>query len=238
MMDLRWHIAVLIPARDEEELLPRCLKSIQRARLHLPAYVSSDVVVVSDRSADQTRSCAERILKDSGVVLGTMAGCAGTARALAARAALRRYSGVLERCWLANTDADCELPESWLRDQIAVAARGYSAVAGTVNVDSFVGHEAAVEQRFRLTYTINPDGTHPHVHGANLGVRADAYIRAGGWSDLATGEDHDLWGRLKLGGHRHLSDASLKVITSGRRLGRAPSGFAQALGAHNESVAS
>lgn len=78
MMDLRWHIAVLIPARDEEELLPRCLKSIQRARLHLPAYVSSDVVVVSDRSADQTRSCAERILKDSGVVLGTMAGCAGS----------------------------------------------------------------------------------------------------------------------------------------------------------------
>ncbi|MBL7335209.1 glycosyltransferase, partial [Escherichia coli] len=67
MREFRWHIAVLIPARDEEALLPRCLRSIQRARLRLPESVSSDVVVVSDRSADQTRSCAERILQDSGV---------------------------------------------------------------------------------------------------------------------------------------------------------------------------
>ena len=49
---------------------------------------------------------------------------------------------------------------------------------------------------FRETYEIRPDGSHPHVHGANLGVRADAYLRAGGWADLRTAEDHDLWRRL------------------------------------------
>jgi hypothetical protein len=37
------------------------------------------------------------------------------------------------------------------------------------------------------------DGTHPHVHGANLGIRADAYSDAGGWNDLTVAEDHCLW---------------------------------------------
>jgi hypothetical protein len=94
-----------------------------------------------------------------------------------------------------------------------------------------------VEERFRKSYRIEADGTHPHVHGANIGVRADAYLRAGGWMNLATAEDHDLWHRLQHQGERRLSDARLWVMTSGRRLGRAPMGFAAALAAHNEALA-
>ncbi len=90
-----------------------------------------------------------------------------------------------------------------------------------------------VEARFRLSYTIHPDGSHPHVHGANLGVRADAYLRAGEWNALETAEDHDLWGRLP----NRLSTARIEVVTSGRRQGRAPSGFAGALAAHNQTAA-
>ena len=43
------------------------------------------------------------------------------------------------------------------------------------------------------------DGTHRHVHGANLGVRADLLDAVGGWRRLHTGEDHDLWQRALLG---------------------------------------
>ena len=71
------------------------------------------------------------------------------------------------------------------------------------------------------------------MHGANFGVRADAYLRAGGWGALETAEDHDLWGRLRDIGAIRLSSAALTVATSGRRVGRAPLGFAQALAAHN-----
>ena len=84
---------------------------------------------------------------------------------------------------------------------------------------------------------IHPDGSHPHVHGANLGVRADAYLKAGGWSHVETGEDHDLWSRLTEAGLRRLSSSAITVLTSGRRVGRAPNGFAEALAAHNELVA-
>jgi hypothetical protein len=108
------------------------------------------------------------------------------------------------------------------------------AIAGIVDVDSFQEHEARVPERFRSTYVLHPDGTHPHIHGANLGVRADVYMRAGGWADLHTAEDHDLWRRLTAAGAKKLSSSRLKVVTSGRRHGRAPLGFAGALAAHNE----
>lgn len=232
-----WHISILIPARNEEDLLPRCLYSIQEARRRLPAAVTSDVIVVSDCSQDQTRTVAETILKDSGLVLETDSGSVGSARAMAAAAAIERLTTPLNRCWLANTDADCDVPSDWLVNHLNYAEQGFTAVAGIIDVDSFIEHQTWVEERFRLTYFIRADGSHPHVHGANLGVRADVYLAAGGWSQMASAEDHDLWNRLHRQGHIGVSDARLKVITSGRRVGRAPSGFAEALAAHNEIAA-
>jgi glycosyltransferase involved in cell wall biosynthesis len=231
-----WHIAVLIPARDEEVLLPRCLRSVLAAARLLPSHVSSDVIVVSDSCSDGTASVGRRLLQSRGLVVEAHAGNVGIARAMAAQTALARFSGDASRCWLANTDADCEVPETWLLDQLALAHNGYAAVAGIVDVDCFEEHLPIVEARFRMTYQINTDGTHPHVHGANLGMRADAYLAAGGWNPLTTAEDHDLWGRLRACPGQHLSDASLQVLTSGRRVGRAPLGFAGALAKHNESV--
>ena len=231
---MEWHIAILIPARDEEVLLPRCLRSVARARRLLPAHVSSDVIVVSDQSSDLTRELAEQMLGQDGLVLGADYGCVGLARMAAAEAALTRTSVPCYRCWLANTDADCEVPASWLLDQLAIAERGVAAVAGIVEVDSFAEHHPRVHRLFRETYRIDADGSHPHVHGANFGLRADAYVQVGGWASLATAEDHDLWKRLGHHGYERLSDSRLQVVTSGRRIGRAPTGFAAALAAHNE----
>lgn len=227
------HIAVLIPARDEEALLPRCLASILRARKLLPPEVSCDIVVAVDQSTDRTLAIARRMLRGRGFAFIVQAGVVGVARARAAQVALSRYAGDLARSWLANTDADCIVPEAWLLDQLAIAESGFAAVAGTVDVDSYAEHDPGVEYLFRTTYTIHEDGTHPHVHGANLGMRADAYLRAGGWAGLATAEDHDLWQRLYETGTPRASVARLSVITSGRREARAPHGFAGALAAHN-----
>jgi glycosyltransferase involved in cell wall biosynthesis len=232
----KWHIAVLIPARDEEQLLPRCLRSVFAACRRLPKGVTSDVVLVVDHSTDNTRVIAEGLIQQQGVVVETNVSCVGRSRALAAEVALARYRGPREHCWLANTDADCEVPEDWLIQQLRLAECGYAAVAGIIDVDSFAEHEATVSELFRLTYLIHTDGTHPHVHGANLGVRADAYLDSGGWRSLVSAEDHDLWQRLHHGKHRRSSNATLRVVTSGRRIGRAPHGFADALTAHNVEI--
>jgi glycosyltransferase involved in cell wall biosynthesis len=228
-----WHVAIVIPARDEEELLPRCLRSVQEARLLLPSHITSDLIVVADQSTDSTFSIAQAFVHDMGTVVETDEGCVGSARALGVQRALERYTGSRNRCWLANTDADCEVPTTWLQDQLAFADAGFAAVAGIIDVDSFSEHESFVPERFRLSYLVNTDGTHPHVHGANFGVRADAYLQAGGWQDLSTAEDHDLWRRLYNGRHQRISNAKLCVLTSGRRVGRVPLGSAGALAAHN-----
>lgn len=268
-----WHIAILIPARDEEELLPRCLRSIDRARRYLSATasavttgltpnlipnVTTDVIVVSDCSTDRTEAVAASHLQHPsqhpshlapsqlpgqhpsqhrGFVLSVAHACVGSARAEAAHAALARHPGPRHRIWLANTDADCEVPEDWLLQHLSIARSGTQAVAGIIDVDSFSEHAPHVHTLFRRTYLLPPDGTHPHIHGANLGVRADAYLRAGGWAALTSAEDHDLWHRLGLSGATRLSLASLRVLTSGRRQGRAPKGFADALSAHNGNAA-
>lgn len=232
-----WHIAVLIPARNEELLLERCLRSVLAAQRRLPPNVTFDLVVVADSSVDDTYRIASALTRQIGLVVETDAACVGAARALAAEAALSRAAAPAERCWLANTDADCEVPESWLVDHLARAMEGYAAVAGIIDVDSFAEHDAEVPTRFRMSYHLHPDGTHPHVHGANLGVRADAFLAAGGWNPLHTAEDHDLWSRLKAGRYRVTTDTRLSVVTSGRRVGRAPNGFAGALAAHNRGAA-
>lgn len=226
------HVAVLVPARDEEKLIAKCINSIQAARRALPAAITSDVIVVSDRCVDRTSLIARGLLADEGLVVSTNAGSVGHARATAARFALTRYREAADTCWLANTDADCEVPETWLTHQVKAAETGALALAGIVDVVDFSGHDAGVPQRFRETYVVAPDGTHSHVHGANLGVRADVYQLAGGWADLALAEEHDLWRRIPGG---RVSDARMRVITSGRRHSRVVGGFADALAAHNES---
>ncbi len=230
-----WHVCILIPARDEEKLLPRCLNSLLIAISHLPPAHTVDVVLAVDSSQDNTVQIGRAFLKNKGIVIELNDQQVGNARSKAAEIALLRYTGQLDRCWFANTDADCELPPDWLLQQLQAANKGIQAIAGIVDVDTFEEHDDGVASRFKETYLINKDGTHPHVHGANMGVRADTYLLAGGWSNLKTEEDHDLWNRMRAIQCKMKSDASLRVITSGRRIGRAPHGFAEALAAHNRN---
>lgn len=231
------HMAVLIPARDEEVLLPRCLRAVQKARLALGVRVSTDVIVVSDHSTDRTLHIARSTLGDPGLALEAGGNGVGAARALAADVALQRAKVSAHHCWLANTDADTEVPEDWLLDQLRLANDGCDAVAGIVDVLDFSDHPPAVASLFRHSYAIHSDGTHPHIHGANLGLRGDVYRKAGGWKPLLTAEDHDLWLRVAAGGFCCVKDARLRVVTSGRLEGRAPSGFAGALAAHDVTAA-
>lgn len=98
-----WHTCVLIPARNEEELLPRCLHSVLDACRMLPPEITWDIVVAVDASTDGTFEIAEEILAGNGDVVVTQVGIVGYTRAAAAQRALSRYAGMLPLCWLAHT---------------------------------------------------------------------------------------------------------------------------------------
>ena len=137
-----------------------------------------------------------------------------------------RHAGHLDpaEVWLATTDADTLVPACWLRRQVRYANRGWDAVAGTIRVTDWSGYQPGTRALFRQRYAAGT-GPHPHVHGANLGFRAAAYLRAGGFSDAPTAEDHALVAALIATGSRVHRTRALTVVTSARRAARAPHGF-------------
>lgn len=233
-MNMIQQIYVLVPARNEEKLLPRCLRSILKSCHFLEPNIKTEIILTVDASSDRTFRIGHDLLGDRGGVIFLNKANVGCARKLAASVALSRYTSKLNECWIANTDADCVVPANWLASQIAHAKNGVQGIAGIVKVDSFKEHEPHVPRKFKDSYTIYADYSHPHIHGANMGFRADAYVQAGGWPELETAEDHALWNRFIKLGTPIIADANIWVYTSGRRHGRAPHGFADTLSRHNE----
>jgi cellulose synthase/poly-beta-1,6-N-acetylglucosamine synthase-like glycosyltransferase len=224
-----WDVAVVIPARNEAVTIRRCIDSVLAACDVSMRCLKAWVVVVADSCSDRTAELAWRSLASHGEVLQCAVGSPGTARRLGAATALRHFGDANpQRLWLANTDADTHVPLDWIDTHLRHADTDAEAVAGIVRLDPF-DLRVDVKALYERTYRLASEEAHEHVHGANLGVRADAYLDAGGWSDVAVAEDHCLWGRLMRRGWRLSSPVTSVVHTSGRLQGRATGGFADAL---------
>jgi cellulose synthase/poly-beta-1,6-N-acetylglucosamine synthase-like glycosyltransferase len=218
------HIVVAVPARDEADTVADCLASIDAAAAS--AGVPILVVVAADSCTDNTVARARAMAAGFialEVISGSWAG-AGAARAAAVTTGLNLTRGVAESIWIANTDADTVVPEGWFVEQLRLASH-FDAVAGVVDLDPLATCPHLLN-RFRSTYQLD-GGTHRHVHGANLGVRCDAYLDVGGWCpNTLVGEDHRLWNRLKAQGHDVIQCTHVRVTTSARVRSRVEGGFA------------
>ncbi len=225
-----WAVGVVVPARNEQDSIVACLDSILSSLDDCAEVHSSWIVVVADSCRDRTASLARQRLAGRGTVIACSAASPGVARRLGAADVLARFQTYpASRVWIANTDADSRVSSDWISRQLQLASSGYCGVAGIVRIESLDDQERAAARLLLDEYITHKDGTHPHVHGANLGIRADAYVDAGCWSSLNVAEDHCLWARVKARGWRIVSTVHSVVLTSGRLQGRARGGFADAL---------
>lgn len=211
-------LVVVVPAHNEAQLLPRCLASLEQARRRVSIDVR--VVVVLDACSDASRS----VVGAADVVRTVAYGNVGAARAVGFATAGRSHE---RETWFATTDADCEVPPTWLEQHVSYARAGARAVCGTVTVADWSALGTEVRARHEQAYT-NHAG-HRHIHGANLGVTAYDYWTVGGFAALETGEDVDLVHRLQHNGIPITWAADVPVLTSGRTHGRARGGFADHL---------
>ena len=217
-------VAVVVPARDARR---RLVEERPEARVV--------VVVVADGCTDDTVRLARAV---PGVtVLETSVHNVGLARSAGvewALAELGRGEGTgdgpddgpataADRLWIANTDADSQVPPGWLTSQLDEADSGADVVVGTVRPDFA---DLSREQVAAWTARHTPGRPNGHVHGANLGVRASRYAEAGGFGDLDLHEDVTLVGRLRAAGAALLASEAGEVLTSGRRVGRTRGGYA------------
>lgn len=185
------------------------------------------VVVGADRCHDGTAAAAAEVVThaaDLDVIEGRWGSASGARRAIIAHG-LGALATDEPGTWIANTDADCLVPSTWICRQVAQADHDVDLVLGTVVLSPTTSRR--LTERFADAYA-NP--SRPHVHAANLGVRASAYRHVGGWNDrVILGEEHDLLRRLVGATRPVVWLDEHHVVTSGRTVSRVDGGFASFL---------
>lgn len=220
------HVVVAIPARDEESLLPACLRSVNAAVIALREARPGIHLVVAV-ALDGCTDGSARVLGGwdaAAVVLpGRGVGAARDAAIERGLSALRKPPE--DATWVACTDADTVVPSRWLVRHVMWAERGADLVVGTAEPVGVARGEslAAWHARHHLV-----EG-HTHVHGANLGVRADRWRQVGGFGQRTVGEDVDLVERVRAVTGRWVATDTARVLTSGRPRSRVDGGFADYL---------
>lgn len=193
-------VSVIIPAYNEERLLPGCLAALARQDIAPWRY---EVIVADNGSSDRTREIAAahgcRVLCDPAL---TVAGL----RNLGARHA---RGGIL-----AFVDADCLVEPDWLRQALGYRDRAGVAAWGSPPA---IPPESTWVQR---AWNIVRQKEHPiqpvdWLESMNLFVRRDLYWRVGGFDEtLETCEDVDIGYRLGRHG-QIISDSGIGVVHLG-----------------------
>jgi cellulose synthase/poly-beta-1,6-N-acetylglucosamine synthase-like glycosyltransferase len=229
-------VIVVVPAHDEEDHVATTLRSVRSslenaARLGL--VDTWDVELVAHRCTDRTAARAAQVLADHGrVTHDETSVTVGEVRDAGVRRALHRLGTAPAGTWVLSTDADTTVGPGWATSILrAAAAHDVVGVVGVTSLDRWRGTAAAAAayDRLLLSKVRGTEGElhqHDHVYGANLAVRADAYLDVGGFPTAVHGEDQAIVDALAARGHRLLRTRDIGVVTSGRLDGRAPEGLA------------
>ncbi|UKA49186.1 glycosyltransferase [Arthrobacter sp. FW305-123] len=222
-------VAVVMPAHDEEQHIGKALVALKVAAdaLHRE-YPNMEVrvVVVLDNCTDRSGeiAAAHTSVDNRFSVVNVKLRSTGASRGYGFRKALEQLPAEdATGIWLATTDADSMVPRHWLTRQVELANAGADALLGSVEPDP-ADMDPAVHRRWLELHPFRED--HQHIYGANLGIRASAYLSAGGFPGLRAHEDRVLVERLRHRGFTVTATDSVRVLTSGRTHARAPEGFA------------
>lgn len=222
-------VAVVMPAHNEDQHIGKALVALKAsadALHHERQDIQARIVVVLDHCTDRSAEIAAAHTSGDNrfSVVNVNLRSTGASRGFGFRAALEGLpADATERIWLATTDSDSAVPRHWLTRQVELANAGADAILGSVEPDP-EGMDPAIHRRWMELHPFRED--HQHIYGANLGIRASAYISAGGFPGLRSHEDRVLVERLRHRGFAVTATDTIRVVTSGRTHSRAPEGFA------------
>ena len=229
--------SVVVPARDEEELVGACLDALAAQRGVDPA--AYEVLLVLDGCTDATAArAADAAARHPGLrlhVLHRRAEGVGRARRLGMDLACARLLGLgRPEALVVTTDADSAVEPGWLAAKLAAAAGGARAIGGDIvlaGAEDEIVRRRDARRAVRLTALAGrePGADHPHFSGASIAVTAEAYRRAGGLEPRAALEDEAFERALIRAGVPITRTAAARVRTSARAGGRAFRGLARDL---------
>lgn len=235
-------VGVVLPVHNEEELVQQALTSLDDAFGALKGReIDLRIAVVLDSCCDNSVTMVEgwvrkQCRKKNGL-LATIVACeasnVGIARGLGCTTLLEQF-GYLDpgNIWIATTDADSQVPDDWLRMQVLQHESGVDLWCGRVAVSDWTSRDGEVATRWQREYEVE---SHP-IHGTNLGFNAEIYLGVGGFNPSRVSEDRELCAAIEARGAVIHYESSVRVVTSARRVARAPLGFAHALNLIETSV--
>ena len=202
-------VSIVVPAYNEEELLPECLESL----LAQEYEGELEVLLVDNASTDGTARVARRC----GVTV-VVEPIRGYCRALTAGLAAAR--GDIIAC----SDADSVAPPDWISSMVQEYDRRADVVAigGEIEFTSPNWKSRLLTRFFIPLFNRIDRGSPagPHLWGANMSVRRDAFLAVGGWNPrFSLQADSELSERLRQVGRVVILE-SLRVRTSSRRWNR------------------
>ncbi|GIV54543.1 MAG: hypothetical protein KatS3mg039_1061 [Candidatus Kapaibacterium sp.] len=212
-------VSIVIPARNEEQRIRRCLESL--LRLDYPRECL-EIIVVNDRSSDRTAEIVASyqaqlpVLRLVTIDASNEGNLRGKAGALDVGIATARGTIIL------LTDADCAVHPRWVRAHVAQYRDGmvamvcaYTLIAGT---DAFARYQAV---EWNTTHTMASAGVFFRQYlgcfGNNMSIRRDVYDTIGGYRAIPFSVTEDLALLQAVGkyGHtiRYLCSAESSVET-------------------------
>ncbi len=207
-------ISILIAARNEEKNISRCLEAIER--LEWPVS-DLEVWIGNDGSEDNTAAIITRFIRGKSQFhllhirnnIGTARGKANVLAQLAAQAT---------GDYLFFTDADVQVPPSWLKAMLAEWQPGVGIVNGVTLVSGYAS--LARMQFIEWTYAISLMRRFAQrkipvtAMGNNMMTSREAYLATGGYAHLpfSITEDYQLFRKVLAQGYDFRQAFNLDVL--------------------------
>lgn len=237
---------VAIPVRDEAERIADCLLALSRGEGEAPG-----VLLLVNNTTDATVQVVAELAPSLRCPVVVIERCfpaqhanAGQARRLAMAEADRLAP---EGVPLLTTDADGQVAPDWCASNLAHLGRGLDAVFGRAEIDPVEAerippalHRADAEECAyaaaldEMASLVDPDPwdpwpRHTEHSGASIAVERAMFRRVGGMPSPPLGEDRAFSRALRLAGARVRHAPEVRVVVSGRILGRAEGGMADTI---------
>ncbi|QNM85621.1 glycosyltransferase [Polaribacter pectinis] len=185
--------SVVIPFRNEAENLPKLLKSI--SLLKYPKELV-EFIFVDDASSDDSVKVIEDILPNNKMSINVIKN--NRTSNSPKKDAITTAISIAKNNWILTTDADCILPENWLKTFDAfIQQNNPKMVVAPVN---YIAINNSSEQ-FQLLDFMSLQGTtvgsfgmgHPFLcNGANLAYQKQEFLKLNGFDgneNIASGDD-------------------------------------------------
>lgn len=242
-------IVVGIPVKNEADRIAHCLRA-----LYVQKEVSDHriaIVLFLNNCTDRTAFVVQQVVAASAVPVHVLEmtlpqefANAGYARHLVMK---RAEELVDDHGILLTTDADACVEPDWLALNLRELGRGADAVAGRIELDPSDAalipaklHEDDARECLyanlldRINAVLDPDPVdpwprHSEHSGASIAVTVSAYRRAGGIPNVSLGEDRAFFAALRRVDARIRHAPEVRVVVSGRTIGRAVGGMADTI---------